>query len=323
VRLSFAQAFADSQGASCASMVHDRVQSANQVSSGFQHSHLQHFHEQLNRFNRIETADVELVFCRLVHVLEMDPDLSKLPVSVSKTDPSGGTVSLDITAPTETFATTLGYEAKAVLKRNGTQFMTMYWAGSGDSSKGFLIQGANPMHSDGMKRLRYIQWDRSGTQQIVKVLATQFENSFLGSLSGSPGSESGGDNVHFGRLTYDTSTKAISGQSVEIRAWSHSSLGCKKSEFNGTLGGSINIYREAHGTPVAVTDANTDGTGMDGIVGVSDSANTGSGTGTPATDFSTVSFDYSCNDLDGMGTSGAFASNSVNYAADPTVIFPH
>ena len=177
---------------------------------------LDHLHDQLYRFNNIETADVEMIFCRLTRIMGVDPNLASLPQTITKTDPMGNTITVTITAPTEAFATTDGYTAKAVIASNGTTFLTMWWNGSGTSSKGYLIQGANPMELDGMTRLRYIQWDRSTDNQVVKVFATQFATSYLTSTTGSANSKTGGDMAHYGRMTYNNSTKEVTLEPEDI-----------------------------------------------------------------------------------------------------------
>jgi hypothetical protein len=327
VKLSFAQAFADSSSARCDNRVEDDVLKAKTRES-YGNPAIGHFHEQMYRFNKIETSDVEMMFCRLARVLGVDPDLTQLPVTVEKTDPRGHSISVAVTAPTESFATTLGYEAKAVVQHDGTPILTMYWSGSGDTSKGFIIQGANPMQRDGMKRLRYIQWDRSSSSQSVKILATKFVSSFLGSVSGSSQSKSAGDNIHFGRDTYNTSTNAISGQSVEIRKdrGGANSFNCLKTMFDGTLGGTISAYRPANGTPFSVTDSSKDGTGMDGRTGITDSETTPANSGTVVSSPATLpaSFDYSCNDLNNAAhPSHPFDGGAVNFSATPSSIFPN
>lgn len=286
-----------------------------------------HFHEQLYRFNKVETVDVEMIFCRLIYVLGFDPDLNNLPQTYTKGDPRGHSVSVTVSVPTESFAASLGYVAKAEISHDNVVFLKLWWAGRGAESKGYLIQGLNPMQIDGMKRLRYIQWDRAADAQFVKILGTQFASSYLSNPSGSAESKTGGDGAHYGRATYNASSKAISGQSVHIRAQSpgSSNFVCIKTLFSGTLGGTLSGYRPANGTPDPVTDTNVDGTHMDGRANMIDSptsVNTGTYVSQPAA--LPEPLDMSCAALNGMGGAGkAFEGNNVNFSAQPSAIFPH
>lgn len=297
---------------------------------------LDHLHDELYRFNKIQTADVELIFCRLTSILGVEPNLSQLPETITKTDPLGGTIVLTVSAPTESFATTLGYTAKAEITHNGTTFMTVWWAGNADSSKGYVIQGSNPMESDGNTRLRYAQWDLTTTTQVVKILATQFASTYLGSAAASSTSKTGGDHAIFARLSYDTASKAITAQDIEIRASKSdaTTLKCVRTYFTGTLDGTIAGYRPAKGTPEDVTETSTGGAsngsglGLDGETGLVDSKTTAkdSGTKSPGSALARGTFDYSCADLDGAATASntfsPFAGGTVSYTKAPTDIFP-
>ena len=329
--LQLANAFAEGSGGpqddSCRAKIKDHVDGAPQ-SGKFHNGPLDHVHRQLYRFNKIETADVEMIFCRLDKVMGVDPNLASLPQTISKSDPMGSTISLVVSKPSESFAVAAGYEAKAVISKDDVVFMTLWWAGSGDSSKGYLIQGANPMARDGMTRLRYLQWDRSSDDQSIRILATQFASSYLGSLNGATGSQSGGDDAHFARATYNTASKAVYGQSLEIRNQS-GAFKCIKTQFSGTLGGTLAAYRPAVGTPDLVTDSNKYGTHVDGVTGINDDPSIPDGGGgghngtvvnAPAT--LPQAFDYSCNDLNSAGTS-AFAGGNVSFTMLPSAVFPH
>jgi hypothetical protein len=293
---------------------------------------LLHLHEELYRFNSVQTADIEMVFCRLSKVMGVTPDLTNLPQTVTKTDPRGGTFSVTVSAPTETWATTAGYIAKAEMKSDDVTFMTLWWSGSDSSSKGYLIQGANPMQKDGNKRLRYAQWDRTGTIQSMKMMGAQFSTGFLTTAAGSTESKTGGDQAIFGRMTYDTSSKAVTSQQVEIRddKKSPGTFKCVRTYFTGVLGGSIDGYRPAQGTPEAVSETSTGGVsaggglGMDGEKGLADLPTTADhGTASPGSTLASGTFDYSCADMNGAGATGKpFAGNTVSFTADSTTIFP-
>ena len=288
---------------------------------------LDHLHAELYRFNKIETADIEMIFCRLSKIMGVAPDLSNLPQTISKTDPRGSTIEVTISAPTEAWAVAAGYLAKATISSDATTFMTLWWAGSQDSSKGYVIQGSNPMAKDSMKRLRYAQWDRTGTTQTVKVYGAKFATAFLGAVAGSSDTQSGGDNAHYGKVSYNTETKAITAQSIEIRAGRDDSTAfkCVRTNFDGTIGGTVSGYRPAQGVEEATTGTNKDGTGMDGEVGVTDATTTEDHSGTPSPGSAmTTTFDWSCNDISSGGTADhPFASNAVSFTADPSSIFPN
>ena len=322
VALGFAEAFAaEAPKDECTTRMQG-VFEGEPARGTYQSGILDHLHGQLYRFNKLETADIEMIFCRLAKVMGVNPDLNNLPQTIEKTDPRGATISVTVSAPTESFATAAGYVAKAEIKNDGTTFMTMWWAGSGDSSKGYLIQGANPMNPDGNKRLRYAQWDRTTSTQTMKIMATQFASSFLTATTS--------DRVHYGRVTYNTDTKAVSGQSVEIGAItpggsSGGGFRCKRSWFDGTLGGTITGYRPQQGTPEATTGTNTDGTGLDGKSGQTDATSTAetAGTNVNGADLPSGSFDYSCNSVATLGdATKPFASNTVDFTLAPSSVFP-
>ena len=69
VKLSFAQAFADTSSTNCDTRVEDDVLKAKTRES-YGNPAIGHFHEQMYRFNKIETSDVEMMFCRLLECSE-------------------------------------------------------------------------------------------------------------------------------------------------------------------------------------------------------------------------------------------------------------
>ena len=320
----------------------------------YTHSILDHLHMELYRANKIETADVEMIFCRLINVMGIDPDTSTLTeagTDISKTDPRGNTITATVSKPSESWATTAGYTAKVAIKSGDTVFMTMWWAGSGDSSKGYLIQGSNPMQTDTMKRLRYAMWDKTTADQTVKIFATQFATTFLGTTT-APTNAKGpaGDNAHFARVSFNTGTSKVTAQSVEIRPGrataESSTFKCVRTYFTGTIGGSIDGYRPAKGVEEVVTETSkggsptTDGTqaagcndgtagtancGLDGETVITDATTTAdhSGTASAGSNLASGTFDWSCSNLNGAGGTGKpFASNTVDFTTAPSTVFP-
>jgi hypothetical protein len=322
VQLNLSLAFAAS--GVCAAIVTDALNN-EPTEANYADPILLHIHRQLFRFNRIETADVEMVFCHLIHSLKMSPDLASLPQhnSISR---DGNTVTLDVTEPTEAFATTNAYQAKAVVSYNNNVFLTMWWSGNDQGSKGYLIQGDNPILEDGHKRLKYLQWDRSSSQQSIRVFSTKFKNTYLTETDST--SYYLGDRAHYARATYNTNTKILSGHSVEIRqGLVTNQLGCYRTMIDGTIGTAISAYRSNNGAPESLTSSVTDGSGMDGIANMEDST-TASALSSGTRDLEPASlpaaFDVSCNDVSTAANTGrAFDSNTINFDADPSTIFPN
>jgi hypothetical protein len=315
----------------------------------YQNAVLGHLHMELFRANKLEAADVEMIFCRLSKIMGVDPDLSALPQTVTKSDPRGNTITATIEVPTESWATAAGYQAKATIKNNDTQFMALWWAGKGDSSKGYVIQGSNPMQLDSTKRLRYAMWDRTTENQSIKVYAAQFGTSFLTTPAAASDARSGGDNAHFGHVTFNTSSKAITAQSIEIRAGRDSSTSsgfkCVRTYFTGTLGGTVTGYRPAKGIEEVTSETSTGGVssltadsscaetnpsktsahcGLDGSKDIVD-AKTTSDAVSPVggSQLPSGTFDWSCNDVNGAGATGKpFTGNAVSFTTSPSAVFP-
>lgn len=307
---------------------------------------LDHLHMELYRANKIQSGDIEMIFCRLGKVLGVSPDLTSLPQTYEKTDPRGSTVKVVVETPTEDWAIAAGYEAKASISNDGTQFMALWWAGSQDASKGYVIQGSNPMQTDTTKRLRYAQWDKTTENQSMKVLATSFATSFLGSVTGAADSKTGGDNAHFARLNYNTTSKAVTAQAVEIRGGRKATTAfkCVRTYFTGTLGGTIDGWRPAKGTEETVDEtskgSDSAGTGsgcteensstatncgLDSELALVDSKTTADKSGTidVTKKLDATTFDYSCNDVNtGSATGKPFAGNTVSFTMSPSTIFP-
>jgi hypothetical protein len=334
--LNFGTAFALGAASDSCFATFDTVRQSQPKAGTYQDKVLEHLHDELWRFNALQTADIELIFCRLVNVMQFNPDLSQLPQTLTKTDPLGSKVTVTVTVPTESFAKNAGYLAKAAFQYDSSTFMTMWWAGSGASSKGYLIQGANPMEKDGNTRLRYVQWDRTSNAQSLKFFGTQFASSFLSNASASSTSTTGGDQAIYARLSYDSSTQKVTTQAVEIRQDPNSSnFACVRTYFDGTLGGTISAYRPAKGTPEPVTETSTGGCsdssanctsgGLDGEVNVTDATTTADHSGSPSSgsNVASATFDYSCHDIDtANATNKPFNGDTVDYTTDPSTVFP-
>ena len=309
----------------------DAAVAAQPKREDYQNAVLGHLHMELFRANKLEASDVEMIFCRLSKIMGVDPDLSALPQTVTKADPRGNTITAKIEVPTESWATAAGYQAKATITNNDAQFMALWWAGKGDSSKGYVIQGSNPMQLDSTKRLRYAMWDRTTENQTMKVYAAQFGTSFLTTPAAASDARSGGDNAHFGHVTFNTTSKAITAQSIELRAGrsAASAFKCVRTYFTGTLGGSVTGYRPAQGVEEPVNETATGGagtgsnTGMDGESNIADAKTTADHSGTPVagSTLATDTFDLSCNDVSGNGTVKPFASNAVSFTLAPSEVF--
>ena len=317
---------------------------------------LQHIHEQLYRFNSIETADVEMIFCRMNQMGITASSVSSTAQSVTKTDPIGNTIVATIITPTESWATTLGYTAKLTVTSqsstatSATQFLALWWKGTDTSTAGYVIQGANPQQNDGNTRLRYAQWDRTGTSQWLKFFGAQFGTAgYLQTAAAGTSSKSGGDHTTFARLTYNSTTAATTAQQIEIRqgnvgvdrktdttADTTSSFACVKTYMSGTIGGTITGFRPAKGKLLATTDTSKDGTGLDGDANVTDATTTADHSGSPTlgTDstngIASGTFDYSCN---GVYTANASSGNvfyssggttaTVSFTMAPSSVFPN
>ena len=301
---------------------------------------LDHVHSQIYRLNSIQSADVEMVFCRLSTVMGVNPNIASLtstPQVTVVTDPLGNTITLSLTAPTEAFAILRGYTAKAVVASGTTTFMTLWWSGNTTTSKGYLIQGSNPMESDGNVRLRYALWDRSGVTTTLKILAAQYAStgSYLASVAPlAVNTQTGGDNAAYAELSYNTSTKAFTMQGVEIRAGSVAGTTtlprCVKTYTTGTIGGTISGFRPAQGTPELVTSTTLNGANMDGETGIVDSKTTADHSGSPVaglTGLPNTTFSHSCADIYGAGTAASpfnpfsTTTTGVSYTTVPSAIF--
>jgi hypothetical protein len=327
IRLGLPFAFG-ATNSSCDTIVKDAV-SQEPLDGIYADTRLNQFHRQLFRFNKMESADIEMVFCYLVNRLGMDPDLTNLPQDISKVY-NGHTINLAVTTASESWATSLGYAAKLVGRFDSRVILTLWWSGNGETTKGYLIQGENPLQNDGLQHLKYLQWDRTSTEQSINLYSTTFKSSYLSEpnyINPVDSTKVGGDRVHYARASYNSDSKLSSGQSIEIRQDRNDSslFSCIKTQFSGQVGAGISIFWPMTGAPASVTDTYVDGTQMDGVLNITDDVSTPQGSGSvdgaPVT--LPAAFDYSCNSVRTSGVSGAFQSNHVDYAAAPTSIFPN
>jgi len=286
--------------------------------SGHVHGALAHFHGMVCHLNNGFTQAPEQALCHFVNSMGMDPDLAALPQTVTKAFGTM-TVVLTVEAPTEAFATTAGYTAKATVTVNGTTFMVLYWAGSGTASKGFMVQGGcfGSACPGGATHGFYIQWDRTTADQTVNVLAAfLLSGSFMGGAN---------DHAMWGKLAFDSATNEVIVRLINMEdRGAPGSAGCYRVMAKGTKGGQVCIAKTSASEGDALTNASTDKTGMDGAR-VTDSATTPDGTGNYATgDMATFESDcgwtidtvQSCNTVKNNGTA-LFASSTVDFTAEP------
>lgn len=323
---------ADEEGnVSCRSITSAAWQSCFEKNTTYAHGALKFFNNTLCMLNKGFTSEAEVTLCHFTKSMGMAPDKAALPQTITKTFGTR-TVVLTVEKPTEAFATTLGYDIKGTVTINGAKFMILYWGGTGEDSKGFMIQGANGF-ATGEKHPSYIQWDRTDkTNQFVKVFVASFTTTYLGTV-GQPSASNykAGDRAMFGTATYNATTKAVSTQIVLIEGQrgggTSTTPACFKMFASGTKEGTITVAKtdNSHGTTGhAVTSTTTDSTDMDAAQ-LTDSLDTPNLTGNlnPG-QFGglTIAFLKSCNDVNGAGATGKpFADSEVNFAAAPADIF--
>lgn len=330
-------------GDPCAQIMQDAQQAFSSVN--YTNPNLSFFHQIVAQTNGMGTAPATQALCEFVQNMGMDPTLSSLPQTLTKTMTDGQgnshTVVLTVTSPSESFATTNGYTAKATVTYDGTQFMGLWWEGTGGSSKGYMIAGNQPLMEDAFTHLFYAQWDRTSAQQFVKVWSTQFQTSYLTTATAPGGSTSiFGDMAQYANINFNTGTNAATLQWVQIQQLlgqkSSSTFGCYRLMATGTIGGTLDLYFSHLGManppslydPVNQTLA-AGANDLDSTTNITDSTSTAAVPGSPvvlnnAGNASAPSaFDHSCNDLSTAAQTGnPFASGTVSYATDPSTVFP-
>lgn len=325
------EAFAEGD-ATCSAIQQEAWAGCFDKNTKYTHGALNYFNNTLCMLNNGFPSAAEAALCHFRKSMEINPDKGALPFSVTKTF-GGKTIKVDIAAPTETFATTAGYDAKGVVTVNDVTFMTIYWGGKADASKGFLINGGAGLGGDSKKRPLYVQWSREdATAQFVKVFSANFTTSYLGTVGrGSKTSPDSGDRALYGEATFNATSKSATAQVVLIEgqrgAGTATTPACFRMFANGTKDGTVTVAKTKDAlstTGDSVTSTYTDSTNMDAFQGT-DSVDTANGTGNLGTgQFGgmTISFSKSCNDISTAGsTGGAFAGNDVSHSATPDDIF--
>ncbi len=288
----------------------------------YDHGALKNFHGHLCHINVHFPALAEEFLYKLVVKLGMKPDLTALAADGTATNLTGGThdgkvvtgTVAKVVAPS-TFSTF--YDYVAIVKVDGATHATMYWTGSGSASKGFLIMGGVGLGSS--SKLLYVKWDRSGVAQTVDVLGSRFATSYLTTPST--------DDAMYGSVTYNTSTKATTVQSVELgrqRGGSPSAslFACWRVYASGTSGGTMLVAKtnNALSSGTGHTDGFADQLGiseMDQWNGT-DTKTEANGGGNSAT-ASGFSLNYSCADLKGASAATKpFNGNVVNHSMTKT-----
>ena len=309
--------------------------------SSYLHGALKYFNNTLCWLNKGATSEIEKVLCHFDKSMGLKPNLSALPQTITQ---SFGemTVSILVNTPTESWATTAGYLAKAIVSVNGINYMVLYWGGSGTSSKGFLIEGN--VNGLGGKRAGYVKWDLTDPKtETVQVLNADFPS---GTYLSSTATGDRGDHAVYGRVTFDAVTSAVETQAILIakqRGGSSSSLGCFKMYAKGIKGGQMVIAKTESSLGSighAVTYASKNLSEMDGV-NLIDAATTANGTGNIAdgsdsgtdvqaeleTALSIITnqnvFDKSCGDLNSAGSSGVFSTTGtmVDFSHSPANVF--
>ncbi len=321
---------AEEGDATCNGMSQAAWTACQTANGAYLHGALNFFNNTLCMLNKGFTSEVESALCHFSKSMAMNPDKSTSQ-TITKTF-GGKTVALSIAPPTEAFAIAAGYDAKATVAINGTNFMILYWGGTDKSSKGFLIQGASGF-AIGEKHPSYIEWSRTdATNQYVKVFVGSFTTTYLATVgTGSKDNPKGGDRAMFGKATYNSTTKATTAQVVLIEgqrgAGTATTPACYRMFASGTKDDTVTVAKtdNAHSsTGHAVTSTFKDKTDMDAF-SEKDSKTLANGTGNLGAGlFGTlvIAFDKSCNDVNGAASAGKpFASSDVNFTAVVADIF--
>lgn len=278
----------------------------------YPHGALSNFHNMLCTLNVHFPGMAEEFLYKLVVKMGMNPDTTALATdgtpttleSKTITDKDGNTKTVGgtvkkVVAPS-TFVGT--YDYQATISVDGVDFSTIYWSGSASASKGFLILGGKGLRSE--KHILYVKWDRTTTAQSVAVIGARMASTYLATPVT--------DEALYGKVTYNTSTKATTIQMVNIgqqrgASPSTSVFACWKMYASGTAGGAMVVGKTNDALSSSTGHADTS-TAQDGIVEMddwegTDSVTTANGTGN-GTAVQGFAMDYSCNDLKTASATG-------------------
>lgn len=299
------------------------------------HGALSHTWNMSNMLLKVFPSGPENALCHFNKSMGMNPDLNALPQTVEKIY-GDYSVKLVVEAPQAAWAVAAGYSAKGTVTIDSTTYMVLYWGGSQESSKGFMIEGPDGFDSsEQSKRATYVSWDRTSGSQSVKVFAFKSSGNGLSADIAANGERLG---ILHGEATYDTATNAFTADvlTMEVRPEASNVTKCYKLASSGTLGdggfnggGMIRTAKES--AAIALTSTAKDDTGMSGIY-VQDSISTPnvcqsnpseSCRSLDSTELDALaSFQYSCKDLnDSAGANGIFENSTVKFDTCPAVVF--
>lgn len=328
----------------CNAIMQDVFTKLSTEEQKYLHGALKYFFRELFHLNKIAPAHPKTVLCHFTRGMGLNPQKG-VSETITKTFGEKSVVLTVTSPPTESFATSEGYDFKGEVKfgTSGSEatFMVLYWSGQGDTedetkdnSFGFLIHGPGGVGQDGQtqKRMGYFQWSRKqGSDQFVRALEAQYTTSYLTSAAAPDGGKFGGDRATYGEVTFNKSTKSATIQVVKIenqrQGGTSGQFGCFKMFGTGTKDGTIKVAKtqdSLSGTGHAVNFTALDSSQMDGVE-LTDSVSTpnGSGTQLSGTGLSFVAFDRSCNYLNTADDAGGpFLGDTVSFTASPTDIFP-
>jgi len=301
----------------------------------YSHGALQFFNSMFAMLNSGFPSETESALCHFHKSMSMNPDKSALPVTIEKVF-GPQTIKLVVVVPTEDFAVAAGYDAKGTVTINDETFMVLYWGGTDDASKGFMIRGTPQMGDDDKKGANFIRWDRTGEDQIVDFWGAKFDDTYLEAFTAdAEGSDMGKSRAFYGHTEYNKTTKAVLTYAVEIgpKRSGASSYGCYRIWAQGTYDDEMTIAKTDNSlnlTGESIAATYTDGTNMDAAQLVN-SVDTANGTGNlTGGEFSSIvaplitadPFGKSCADVaNGAGAGQPFEGSESNFAATPDDVF--
>ena len=233
------------------------------------------------------------------------------------------------TTDLETFATDQGYSKKIIVTKAAVTQMTMWWDGTGETTKGFMISNKLGISLSNELAI-YMQWDKSGEDQWVRYIRGTWDSTVN---TGGPMDANGGsiNRGKYGYLNYNTTSKEASTlEIVDVKGNdSGLSLDCDKYRIWGNVEGTLGIWAASL---ISKTSSTLDVTGGSGNVFP---VSTGLA-GTALADFTTTvdsvtgpgNFSKSCNSVyinrDG-GSDDIFGLNAdgvrLDFTAVPLTLF--